>query len=111
MNKLRMKFTEPLEKDIQSSILEYLRAKRVYCWKENSAGIWRGDGKGYIPSQLKGKADILGLLASGRFLAIEVKRKSGVLSNDQVEFIRNINLNGGLAFVATSIDDVVRQGI
>jgi len=82
----------------------------VFCWKEHSGGIYKPDGTGYIPLGLKGKADILGVY-KGRFLAIEVKRPSGKLSVDQYEFITAINNAGGLAFVATSIDDVILKGI
>lgn len=111
MSKLVMKQPEPLEKEIQSSILEYLKAKHIFCWKQATTGIFKPDGTGYIPVGLKGVSDILGLLAGGRFLAIEVKRPSGIVSPAQEEFINNINENGGLAFIATSIDDVIAKGI
>jgi penicillin-binding protein-related factor A (putative recombinase) len=111
MVQLNMKMPEPLEKDIQKSILEYLQAKRIFCWKQATTGIYKPDGTGYIPVGLKGVSDILGVLSGGRFLAIEVKRPSGKLSEAQVEFLQNINLHGGLGFVAHSIDDVIAQGI
>lgn len=107
---LKLRKYEPLEKDIQNAILEYLRAKRVFCWKEHSSGIYKQDGTGYIPLGLKGKADILGC-HNGKFLAIEVKRPSGKLSVEQYEFLTNIRNAGGIAFVATSIDDVILNGI
>lgn len=106
----KLKKYEPLEKDIQASILEYLHAKKIFCWKEHSGGLMIDGGKRYMPIGLKGKADILGCYR-GRFLAIEVKRPSGKLSVDQYEFITQINNAGGLAFVATSIDDVILHGI
>src|SRR3990167_5992391 len=93
------------EKDIQASILEYLHAKRIFFWKEHSGGLPMENGKYFIPIGLKGKADILGIY-HGRFLAIEVKRPGGILSEDQSYFIRRILEEGGIAFVATSIDDV-----
>ncbi len=52
-----------------------------------------------------GVADILGVLPNGRFFAIEVKGKGDKLSDEQVEFISNIIKNGGLAFVAHSLQD------
>lgn len=102
---------EPLEKDIQNSILEYLHAKGIFCWKEHSGGIMIDGGKRYMPIGLRGKSDILGILNDGRFLAVEVKRKTGVVSAEQKIFIDNINNRGGLAFIATSIDDVIEKGI
>ncbi len=111
MSTFKLKMVEPLEKDIQASILDYLHAKRIFCWKEHSSGIMINGGERYMPIGLKGKSDILGILPDGRFLAIEVKRPSGRLSPDQVEFIANINNHGGLAFMAMSIDDVMKHGI
>lgn len=108
MTKLKMKMPEPLEKDIQSSILEYLHARGIFCWKEHSSGIMIDGGQRYMPIGLKGKSDILGIY-KGKFLAIEVKRPSGKISNEQLEFLTNINKYGGIGFVAYSIDDVIRH--
>lgn len=111
MSDFKLKIQEPLEKEIQKSIMDYLEAKRVFCWKEHSGGIMIDGGDRYMPIGLKGKSDILGILSGGRFLAIEVKRPSGKVRPEQQEFIDNINSRGGLAFVARSIDDVISQGI
>lgn len=53
-----------------------------------------------------GSSDIIGILPGGRFLAIEVKRPGHEPTEIQKEFMDKINALGGLAFVATSIDDV-----
>lgn len=103
-----MKKPEPLEKDIQAVILEYLHARKIFCWKEHSGGLPMEGGKFFMPIGLKGKSDILGIF-KGRFLAIEVKRPSGNISPDQEAFIENINLHGGLAFIARSLDDVLEK--
>lgn len=111
MTDFRLKVVEPLEKDIQSSIIDYLEAKKVFCWKEHSGGIPRDNGKWFMPIGLKGKSDILGIY-KGKFLAIEVKRpSSGVVSPDQQYFMDRVNKEGGIAFVATSIDDLISRGI
>lgn len=109
MSKFKLKMFKPLEKDIQKSILDYLKAKKVYCWKEGSTGLMVGNGpdQRYMPIGLRGKSDILGCY-KGRFLAIEVKRPGSFPTPEQQHFIDSINLNGGLAFVAYSIDDVIK---
>jgi len=98
----------PKEQDIQRSILEYLWAVRIFAWKCNNSGIKKPDG-GWIPSGLKGVSDILGVLKGGRFLAIEVKRLKGRATVNQQEFIDKVNRAGGLAFVATSVDEVIEK--
>ena len=94
------------EKDIQKEILKYLRLRKIFCFKVNNVGIKKVDGS-YIPVGLKGISDILGIY-KGRFLAIEVKKEKGIVSEYQQEFINNVNNNGGIGFVARSLDNVVR---
>jgi len=54
----------------------------------------------------KGIADILGIW-EGRPLAIEVKTKKGRVTDHQRKFLDCVRRNGGIAFVARSIDDVI----
>jgi hypothetical protein len=56
----------------------------------------------------KGVADILGCIA-GHFVAIEVKSKTGVLSNDQRLYLEQVNRAGGTGFVARSAQEVVNH--
>lgn len=55
-----------------------------------------------------GSPDIIGVF-KGRFLGIEVKSKCGKLRPEQKEFLENIIKNGGIAFVAKSIEDVEKN--
>ncbi len=102
----KLKYRQPLEKEIQKTILEWLQWNGVFCWKQNNSGIYKPETGQYIPSGKKGISDILGILNGGRFLAIEVKRKGKFASPDQMEFIKSINENKGLAFVASSVEEV-----
>ena len=98
-----------MENEIQKAILEYLKIKKIFCWRNNTGAFTKGDH--FYRFGYKGSSDILGILPGGRFLAIEVKARSGKLREEQKEFIDAINQNGGLAFVARSVDDVIAQGI
>jgi hypothetical protein len=60
---------------------------------------------------MKGVGDIIGMTPDGRFLSCEVKTKKGQPSADQLLFIKRCTANGGLCFVARSIEDVERQGL
>jgi VRR-NUC domain len=57
----------------------------------------------------KGISDIIGCSPEGIFIAIEVKRPGGKPSPEQLEFIENVKRNKGVAFVAYSLDDAIRQ--
>lgn len=59
------------------------------------------------PWYRKGVSDILGIY-NGKFLAIEVKSEKGKVSPAQALFLSDVRLNGGLGFVAKSIEDVAK---
>jgi penicillin-binding protein-related factor A (putative recombinase) len=109
-----MRLEAPTEKMIEKSILDWLAFKRVgHFWKNNSVGVFDPIKKTYrksnSPHAEKGSSDILGCM-QGRFVAIEVKRNTkSALSDNQKMFIKNIIRTGGIAFVATSIDDVIKS--
>jgi len=98
------------EKDIENLILKYLNIlPSTFAWKNNSTGVFDEKRGCYRSSKNKwainGVSDILGI-HHGRCLAIEVKTKSGVTSDEQQQFIDRINKEGGIAGVARSIADV-----
>ena len=108
---------EPTEKEIENSILDYLKTQEGFFWKNQSVGIWDNAKKTYRRSNnrhhLNGVADILGVLPGGYFCAIEVKSKRGKTTEAQDSFLQmvsNINREGkAKAFVARSIEDVQRE--
>lgn len=99
------------ETDIVRQILQYLSYRHIYCWRNNVGGtVYEGKSRNYfVKHGLKGSFDIIGILPDGRFLAIEVKNEKGRVSEFQQLFIDNINNNHGVAFVARSIDDVIKN--
>lgn len=101
------------EKIIQAQILNYLTMNGLYIWRNNSTAVFDASKKVFRKARSKhsinGSSDILGILPDGRFLAIEVKSATGRASPDQIKFINAINSNGGLAFIARSIDDVIKH--
>ena len=94
LRKLQMKQTEA---EITRAIRGCLKSLGVFHWK-NFGG----------PMSQKGVSDILGLW-KGKLLAIEVKVPKRKATPDQQLFIDRVNREGGLAFVAYSIDDVIKQ--
>lgn len=98
------------EKLIENHILRWLNISGIYAWKNQSVGIFDPVKKIYRrsnnPFHIKGVSDILGILPDGKFLAIEVKSKTGKASPEQIMFIEKINKNGGKAFVAKTLEDV-----
>lgn len=87
------------EKEITHSIRNLLKTFGIMHWKN-----WQGLGS------TPGVPDILAIQPdTGRFIGIEVKTSKGILSPHQERFIANIKESGGIAFVARSVDDVIRE--
>jgi hypothetical protein len=86
------------EKEVTRQIRQVLKICRIWHWKE-----WQGP-----MSFPKGISDILGIY-KGRMLAIEVKRPGGRVSQEQRAFLERVNEEGGVGFVAYSVDDVVER--
>lgn len=98
-----------LEKEIENNILRYLGSVDVFSWKCRTVGTFDtklGRFRKGSSMYKKGVADILGICADGRILAIEVKSQKGRLSPEQKIFLSEITSRGGVAFVARSVEDV-----
>src|SRR3990172_7092534 len=106
------------ETEITKAVLEYLSLRGIFAWRNNSgAARYMNNGKQrFVKFSFTGASDILGIVPTysdaiavtrtGRFLAIEVKTCKGKLSLDQKAFLEAVRQNGGLAIVATSLEDV-----
>ena len=106
---LRVDKPVPLERDVQSAVLDMLKLRRDVAWFErmNTGGMVNPNGQ-YVRFGFKGCADILGQMRDGRFLAIEVKRPGAVPTEEQQEFLGRVQRAGGVAFVAWSVDDIAK---
>ena len=101
------------EKDVVKVILQYLEAKKIFAWRNNTGAIVAGVGtnKRFFKFGLKGSSDIIGILPDGRFLGIECKAGKNKLSPAQDYFLKRIDQNGGCAIVAYSVDDVIQSAL
>ncbi len=105
----------PLERDIQSSILEYLfyRAKsNMLVWRQNTHPTFNQKAERYqaMPKySRKGVPDIL-VVKDSIMYGLEVKRPGSKQSPDQRLFEQDLIAAGGKYYVVTSIEDVVNLG-
>jgi Holliday junction resolvase len=86
-----------LEKHIENQIKRYL----------DQLGVWYMKIHGSM-YQKSGVPDLIACI-NGTFVGIEVKRPGGIVSPLQKFNIDEIHRNGGIAFVAYSVEDVRRQ--
>jgi len=119
MTRLVIKKAEPLEKDIQNSICEYLSLKKHFFWRQNNTPIAQGNGHGgyffraMSKYALKGVPDIICFDKTGTGIAIflEVKRPSGKQSVEQKTFENLARGVGAEYYVVRSIDDLIQIGL
>ena len=100
--------SEPLEADILRAIMRVLKIhpRIAFAFRANSGAMKSGDGERFMRFGFRGMSDVLGMLRDGRFLAVEVKRPSGRVTEEQKAFLDNVAEHGGIGFVARSVTDV-----
>jgi len=106
--------TEPrrLERKEAAALVEVLQALRnhpavAWCERMNSGAVRIG-GR-FLRFGWPGCPDVLGQLADGRLLGVEVKGPTGRLRPEQAVFLERIRCAGGVAFMARDCRDVLRE--
>lgn len=88
------------ETQLVTAALDYLKAAGIFAARNNTGvrgGIRFGLGKG--------SADIIAVV-SGRMVALEAKVDRGVVSQDQLDWMKRVKAAGAYYAVIRSIDDV-----
>jgi len=97
------------ESEVLRQCIAYLYARRIFAWRNNTGAAKTEDGR-FVRFGLPGASDILGILPGGKFLAVECKRSSGgKVSPQQQAFLDRIKKEGGVAIIATSVEDLIRR--
>ncbi len=109
--------SSPSEARIVTAILARLNAmdndNPVYFWRANTGAgrVGKGSKSRFVAFGIAGTADILGCVA-GKFVAIEVKSSTGLLSPEQLAWWEKIRKAGGEYTVMREViaaDKWVRQ--
>jgi hypothetical protein len=94
---------------VKKGIEEYLDILGIYAWRNNTGR------RGKVSFGKVGSSDIIGIFDArwpdyaGHFLAIEVKAPGEKATLEQLQFLAEIAKRGGVAFVATSVEDVIEH--
>lgn len=100
------------ETAIKRVICTWLKYQKCFCFVHDSVGIYDPTRKAYRtnkdPHRIKGVSDVLGIW-KGKFLAIEVKVPGKYPTHEQRAFLDKVNKEGGIGFVARSLEDVIAQ--
>lgn len=101
------------EREIQKSIIDYLKLKRYCFWRQNS-GAMPTSNDGYctrfISFGTPGAPDIF-LVKGGKIYGLEVKTPKGKQNDNQIAFQDRFEEAGGIYKVVRSLDDVREMGL
>lgn len=88
--------------------LRVLSLKGYHVWRQNNAGVYDPGLKRFrANSSTPGISDVIGFhRKTGRFIACEIKAGKDRLSDEQIEFLKNVNESGGIGIVVRTIDDL-----
>jgi len=95
------------EKDIQKVILEYLKLRKIFAWRQNS-GAFKTDAGGFYWIGIIGAPDIF-ILRKSIIYACEVKNEKGKQSESQKAFQEQFEKAGGVYFIARTLEDVIKK--
>jgi len=96
------------ERDVLKAVIAELRRLGACVERIDVQGkiTWSGDGEGrLVSSQMLGLPDVIGCY-QGRFLGVEVKRKGGRVSGDQLGALQRLQAAGGLVCIACGIEEL-----
>jgi hypothetical protein len=107
---LKSKLKHPSEKEIENSIIDTLNIlPHCKVWKNQSAGIFDPQKKVFrklTKYQIRGVSDILGIYR-GKMLCLEVKSKTGKLTDEQKNFLFDMELLGAVTGCVRSVSDAL----
>lgn len=116
----RLTALTPKESDLQKQIIRYLRhevARRRVVWfcRVNSGSIKRGTRFirnyllwlfGFPEPMSSGYSDLHGMLAGGRYFALEIKKPGEIATPEQRQFLEVVRNGGGIGCTVFSFEDV-----
>jgi hypothetical protein len=115
--RLKLKKQEPLEKNIQNAVCEYLQLKKHFFWRQNNTPIAQKDkfGRYFFRKMskyaMKGIPDIMVITDGGYAVFLEIKRPSERLSLDQEIFKKKCEDKGCEYYRITSVDQLQVIGL
>ena len=93
------------EKDTQRAVLDYLSAKKIFHWRNNTGAMKTASG-GFIRFGAVGSPDIFAL-ARGKTFGFEIKDEQGKQSPEQEAFALGMTKAGGEYLVVRNVDQVM----
>ena len=95
------------EKDVQKVIIEYLKITKHFFWRNNT-GAFKTERGRFMRFGDLGSPDIF-IVKKGNIYGIEVKASDGKQSDNQIEWQKGFEKNGGIYILASSLEEFLEQ--
>jgi len=95
------------EQQIQKGIIDYLRIKGWFVYKNSTVGTYKQSTGKYIPAQTRGVADLTAI-KDGHAVQIEIKKPGCKQSENQLIFADDWMSHGGHYVVIHSIEEAMK---
>lgn len=95
------------ESQIQKQVLDYLRLRKIFCFKLNNTGVYKKATGSYIPSGIIGLPDIIAFIRN-EVVFLEIKTEKGKLSDGQKAFQAQCEKNRIEYHVIRCLEDAMR---
>src|SRR3990167_6629608 len=96
-----------LEGSLQRTIIEYLRLRRIFHYRQNT-GAFKTERGGFYRFGVSGAPDIV-VVVNGRYIGLEVKMGRNKQSIAQKKFQQELEQAGGLYWLVHSLEDVIEK--
>lgn len=102
------------ETDLKRACWTFLTMKGCTVWIQNQGavgGTYANGKRRFVKFThgVEGISDIVGVMPSGRFIAVETKMKGNKPTELQAAFIQRVKASGGLALVIYSLDQLMQE--
>lgn len=93
------------EQVLVNQVLEYLKYKGHYVWRQNTGGMYDHKNR-FVKFGFKGISDIIGIASDGKMIAVECKVGKNKPTQFQQDFLDSIRERGGYAILCYQLEDV-----
>lgn len=95
---------------LTQAVITLLRLHNYHVWRQGNAPVYDKRKGVYRQNTVyKGVPDVIGLTPDGRFIGIEIKVGSDIMSVDQQMFKTDTEARNGIYIEVRTIEDVVSQ--
>ena len=94
------------ESEILGECKDVLTIMKIWHRRIDVAGkiVHTSTGSTMVPTSMRGLPDIIGCLANGRMLCLELKRSGGQVSSEQIRVLSDLQALGALCAIVVSYD-------